>query len=114
MPELLTVRGPVPVVAATVLHVWSHPGRLHSEAAFAALAGVAPLLPRPRTPAATGSTAAVTAASTVLFTPWPLTRLGHDPRTRDYLAHRTTEGATRREIIRILNPPHGGHLAYRP
>jgi transposase len=38
-PELLQVRGVGPVVAASVLHAWSHPGRIHSEAAFAALAG---------------------------------------------------------------------------
>ena len=30
-------------MAATVLCAWSHPGRIHSEAAFAMLAGVAPL-----------------------------------------------------------------------
>ena len=32
-----------PIVAATVLCAWSHPGRIHSEAAFAMLAGVAPI-----------------------------------------------------------------------
>jgi hypothetical protein len=32
-----------PIVAATVLCAWSHPGRVHSEAAFAMLAGVAPI-----------------------------------------------------------------------
>jgi hypothetical protein len=31
-----------------------------------------------------------------------LTRLGHDPRTRDYLARRTAEGSTRRETTRVL------------
>jgi hypothetical protein len=31
-----------------------------------------------------------------------LTRLGHDPRTREYFARRTAEGRTRREIIRSL------------
>ena len=30
------------------------------------------------------------------------TRLGHDPRTRAYLARRTAQGSTRREIIRML------------
>jgi transposase len=49
-PELLKVRGFGPVVAATALHAWSHPGRIHSEAAFAALAGVSPL------PASSGNT----------------------------------------------------------
>lgn|GEM_PF-1460348 len=32
----------------------------------------------------------------------PLTRLGHDPRARTYMARRTAEGRTRREIIRSL------------
>ena len=70
-PELLKVRGVGPVVAATVLHAWSHPGRIHSEAAFAALAGVSPLPASSGTPAATGSTAAATAASTAPSTPSP-------------------------------------------
>ncbi|MBB3045576.1 hypothetical protein [Nocardioides soli] len=35
-----------PIVAATVLCAWSHPGRVHSEATFAMLAGVAPGLRR--------------------------------------------------------------------
>src|SRR6476661_7787542 len=30
-PELLEVRGVGPVVAATVLQAWSHPGRVHSR-----------------------------------------------------------------------------------
>lgn len=32
-----------PIVAATVLCAWSHPGRCRSEAAFAKLGGVAPI-----------------------------------------------------------------------
>jgi transposase len=101
-PELLQVRGVGPVVAATVLHAWSHPGRIHSEAAFAALAGVAPL------PASSGNTrrhrlnrGGDRRLNRALYTV-ALTRLGHDPRTRDYLARRTAEGSTRREIIRVL------------
>lgn len=101
-PQLLTVRGVGPVVAATVLHAWSHPGRIHSEAAFAALAGVSPL------PASSGNTrrhrlnrGGDRRLNRALYTV-ALTRLGHDRRTRDYLARRTAEGATRREIIRVL------------
>jgi transposase len=101
-PELLEVRGVGPVVAATVLQAWSHPGRVHSEAAFAALAGVAPL------PASSGNTrrhrlnrGGDRRLNRALYT-IALTRLGHDPRTRAYLARRTAEGATQREIIRIL------------
>src|SRR6478672_1695519 len=32
-----------PIIRATILCAWSHPGRVHSEAAFAMLAGVAPI-----------------------------------------------------------------------
>jgi transposase len=101
-PQLLDVRGVGPVVAATVLQAWSHPGRVHSEAAFAALAGVAPL------PASSGNTrrhrlnrGGDRRLNRALYT-IALTRLGHDPRTRAYFARRTAEGATRRETIRIL------------
>jgi transposase len=42
-PVLLAQPGVGPVTAAQVLISWSHPGRLRSEAAFAMLAGVAPV-----------------------------------------------------------------------
>ncbi len=42
-PALLAEPGVGPVVAAQLLISWSHPGRVRSEAAFASLAGVAPL-----------------------------------------------------------------------
>jgi transposase len=42
-PVLLAQPGVGPVTAAQVLISWSHPGRLRSEAAFAMLAGVAPI-----------------------------------------------------------------------
>src|SRR5688500_17675847 len=47
-PDLLEEFGVGPIVAATVLCAWSHPGRIHSEAAFAMLGGGAP------TPATSG------------------------------------------------------------
>ena len=101
-PQLLDVRGVGPVVAAIVLQAWSHPGRVHSEAAFAALAGVAPL------PASSGNTrrhrlnrGGDRRLNRALYT-IALTQLGHDPRTRAYLARRTADGANHREIIRIL------------
>ncbi|MCO1659742.1 transposase [Pseudonocardia sp. S2-4] len=66
----------------------------HSEAALAALAGVAPL------PASSGSTrrhrlnrGGDRRLNRALYTV-ALTRLGRDPRTRAYLARRTTEGGT--------------------
>ncbi|MGV1010775.1 MAG: IS110 family transposase, partial [Dermatophilaceae bacterium] len=42
-PDLLEQPGVGPIVAATVLCAWSHPGRIRSEAAFAMLAGAAPI-----------------------------------------------------------------------
>ena len=39
-PDVLEEFGVGPIIAATVLCAWSHPGRVHSEAAFAMLAGV--------------------------------------------------------------------------
>ena len=42
-PILLAQPGVGPVTAAQLLISWSHPGRLRSEAAFAMLAGVAPV-----------------------------------------------------------------------
>ncbi|WP_460843875.1 transposase, partial [Nocardioides marmoraquaticus] len=42
-PDLLAQFGVGPVTAATVLCAWSHPGRVHSEAAFAKLAGTSPI-----------------------------------------------------------------------
>ena len=90
-------------MAATVLCAWSHPGRIHSEAAFAMLAGVAPI------PANSGQ---VTnryrlnrygdrqlnrALHTIV-----LSRIRYDQATRDYVARRTSEGKTTREIKRCL------------
>jgi transposase len=42
-PDLLELTGVGPIVAATILCAWSHPGRCRNDAAFASLAGVAPL-----------------------------------------------------------------------
>lgn len=49
-PDLLQLMGVGPIVAATVLTAWSHPGRCRDEAAFAMLAGTAPI------PASSGKT----------------------------------------------------------
>jgi len=42
-PELCELPGVGSVVAASVLTAWSHPGRVRSGAAFAALAGICPI-----------------------------------------------------------------------
>jgi transposase len=49
-PELVAERGVGPITGAVVLCAWSHPGRYRNEAAFASLAGVAPI------PASSGQT----------------------------------------------------------
>jgi transposase len=99
-PQLLTLPGVGAVVAATVLLAWSHPGRIRSEAAFAALAGASPL------PASPGNTTrhrlnrgGDRRLNRALYTV-ALARMGHDHRTRDYVARRTAEGHTKREVMR--------------
>lgn len=102
-PDLLAQKGVGPIVAATVLCAWSHPGRVHSEAAFAKLAGVAPI------PANSGQ---ITTRhrlnrygdrqlNRALHT-IAVSRLRYDQTTADYVARRTTEGKTPREIKRCL------------
>jgi transposase len=109
-PSLLAEPGVGPIVAAQLLVAWSHPGRLRSEAAFARLAGVAPV------PASSGQTSRQRlsrggdrqlnrALHTVV-----LHRRQHDPTTRDYIARRTAEGKSRREATRLLKRYLARHL----
>lgn len=101
-PDLLNLPGVGPIVAAVVLCAWSHPGRFRTDAAFAMLAGTAPI------PASSGLTTRHRlnrsgdrqlnrAIHTIM-----LTRLRHDPTTRAYIERRRTEGKTDREIKRCL------------
>jgi transposase len=101
-PDLLTRCGVGPIVAAIVLCTWSHPGRCPSDAAFAMLAGAAPI------PASSGQTIRVRlnrsgdrhlnqALHLVV-----LTRLRYDPATRAYAQRRRAQGKTNREIRRCL------------
>lgn len=101
-PQLLELPGVGAVVAATVLLAWSHPGRVRSEAAFAALAGASPV------PASSGNTqrhrlnrGGDRRLNKALFT-IVLVRTGHHDDTRAYVTRRTTEGSTKKEIIRCL------------
>jgi transposase len=102
-PDLLEQIGVGPIVAATVLCAWSHPGRVHSEAAFAMLAGVAPI------PANSGQTTTRyrlnrhgdRQLNRALHT-IALSRQRYHQATRDYTARRTSEGKTPREIKRCL------------
>jgi transposase len=101
-PDLLDQQGVGPIVAATVLCAWSHPGRCRHEAAFANLAGVAPI------PASSGLTTRyrlnrcgdrqLNRALHVVA----LSRLRYDPATRAYADQRRAQGRTDREIKRCL------------
>ena len=100
--SLLAKTGIGPVTAAVALATWSHPGRVHSEAAFASLAGVNPI------PASSGNTVrhrlnrggdrrlnkALHMAAIV--------RMTHDADTRAYVERRRAEGRTTKEIRRCL------------
>jgi transposase len=101
-PDLLDLPGVGPIVAATVLTAWSHPGRCRDDAAFAMLAGTAPI------PASSGLTnrhrlnrSGDRQLNQALHT-IALTRLKHDPATRDYAERRRKEGKTDRDIRRCL------------
>jgi hypothetical protein len=101
-PALLAEYGVGPVVAAEVLSAWSHRGRLHSEAAFAMVAGVAPIdassgqVVRHRLNR--GGDRQLNAAFYTIV----LSRSRQDPRTLAYIARRQAEGKSDREIRRCL------------
>lgn len=91
-----------PVTAAIVFAAWSHRGRIHSEAAFAALAGASPI------PASSGNTtrhrlnrAGDRQLNRALHTV-ALTRMRIDPETRAYVEKRRAQGLSDREIRRLL------------
>jgi transposase len=101
-PDLLNRPGVGPIVAATVLCAWSHPGRCRSDAAFAMLGGAAPI------PASSGQTVRFRLnrsgdrqLNQALYTV-VLTRLRTDPATRAYADRRRAHGKTNREIKRCL------------
>jgi transposase len=109
-PQLLDEPGVGPIVAAQLIVAWSHPGRVRSEAAFARLAGVAPI------PASSGQTTRHRlsrggdrqlnrALHTVV-----LHRRQHDAATKDYIARRIAEGKTRRDAVRLLKRYLARHL----
>lgn len=99
---LLDKTGIGPVTVAAVLVAWSHQGRVRSEAAFAALAGVNPI------PASSGNTirhrlnrSGDRKLNRALHMA-TITRMRTDPETRAYVDRRTTEGRTTKEIRRCL------------
>jgi transposase len=102
-PDLLAQHGVGPIVAATVLCAWARPGRFRSEAAFASLAGVAPIKANSGQVTTRhrlnpyGDRQLNQALHTIVIT---RTRR-HQP-TRDYIARRTADGKNPREIRRCL------------
>jgi transposase len=101
-PGLLDQPGVGPISAAQVLLAWSHPGRVRSEAAFAMLAGAAPV---------EASSGQVTRhrlnrggdrqLNRALHTIVMIRQLHHAPTTA-YTVRRTSEGKSPREIRRCL------------
>jgi transposase len=101
-PGLTDRRGVGPVTAAQTIVSFSHPGRCRSDAAFAALAGTSPL------EASSGRTVrhrlnrgGDRALNNAVHTN-AMTRMRSCPRTQAYIARRTAEGKTSREIRRCL------------
>lgn len=100
---LIAVKGVSTVIASQLLiTAGDNPERLHSEAAFAALCGVSPL------PASSGQTTRFRlnrggdrAANSALYK-IALVRMATDPATKAYVAKRTSEGKTKKEILRCL------------
>ncbi len=102
-PALVDSYGIGPDTAATLLvAAGSNPERLYSEAAFASLCGVNPI------PASSGKTnrhrlnrGGHRQANAALYR-IVIVRIRHDPRTQAYMHRRTTEGMSKKEIIRCL------------
>ncbi len=103
-PTLVELHGVgVEVAGQFLVTAGDNAERIHSEAAFAKLCGVAPQ------PASSGRTSGRhrlsrsgdRAANSALYIV-TIVRMRHHQPTRDYLERRTAEGLTKREIIRCL------------
>jgi transposase len=102
-PQLLALPGVgIQTAAQLLITAGDNPDRLKSEASFAHLCATAPV------PASSGRTrrhrlnrGGDRHANSALHM-IALTRMRHDPRTRHYVARRTGEGKTKKDIIRCL------------
>ncbi|MBA2337213.1 MAG: IS110 family transposase [Acidimicrobiia bacterium] len=102
-PTLLSLQGVgIDVAGQLLVTAGDNPNRIHNQAAFAHLCGVAPI------PASSGKTTAYRlnrggdrAANAALHR-IVICRLRWDPATRRYLERRTKEGKSKRDIIRCL------------
>jgi transposase len=109
-PPLLAEPGIGPISAAQVVAAWSHHGRVHSEAAFAHLAGASPI------PASSGQIVRHRldrggdrqlnrALHTVI-----ISRRKHHQPTIAYIERRLSQGKSTREAIRLLKRYLARHL----
>lgn len=110
-PQLLAEFGVGVVTAAQVLVSWSHQGRCRSEAAFARLAGVAPIDAnsgqiQTRHRLSRGGDRALNRALHLVI----ITRCRDDAKSRAYIARRVSEGKTPREARRCLKRYLARHL----
>jgi len=103
-PELVQLHGVgVEIAGQFLVTAGDNTNRIHNEAAFAKLCGVAPQ------PASSGRTAGRhrlsrggdRAANSALYIV-TIVRIRHHQPTRDYVQRRTAEGLSKREIIRCL------------
>jgi transposase len=102
-PQLLAERGVGYVTAAAFYLAWSHPGRCHSEAAYARLGGTAPVevtsgQNQDRHRLNRGGDRQLDRALYFVA----VTRQRCCPETKDYMARCTSEGKTEREATRCL------------
>jgi transposase len=102
-PQLIAERGIGYITAAAFYLAWSHPGRCHSEAAFARLGGTSPV------PATSGQNqtrhrlnrGGDRQLNRALYHV-AITKQRCDPATKAYIARRVAEGKTEREAIRCI------------
>lgn len=102
-PALRAAYGVGPVTAAPLLiTAGDNPDRLTSEGAFAALCGTAPI------PASSGKSTRYRLnpggdrQANAALHQIVLVRMAHDPRTKAYVAKRTAQGKSEKEIMRCL------------
>ena len=102
-PALIARHGVgIDTAGALLVAIGDNPHRLRTEASFAALCGVTPLdassgqQPRHRLNRGGDRT-----ANQALWR-IALVRMSNEPRTRDYVTRRTTQGRSKKEIIRCL------------
>jgi transposase len=101
-PTLLQAPGVGPVSAATILDAYSHHGRVHSQDAFARMAGIAPLPVHSGKSGHNRLNRGQNRALNEAFYTIAKHRLIYDPETIAYATRRTSQGMGAKAIKRIL------------